>query len=273
MKIKIKEFWNKNKWNIIKVGIILSLLFICILLYNNVQNLQRQLVINEQNFIAINDSIRYEKQKNGELQASITSFIASEKQLKDLNRSLYDRIKRQEDRIISLNRSIIQLVQDTNQLRRYLVKSDSLINSILQIDENNYLAQWNLKYVYDSTNFDIFSGTTHIKVVNKHPLELIHLQTEMISRKTQIDLTWGQKIENGALRIFIQSAYPGFNVAQMEGVLIDPNTNPFFKDLVKSRRWFSGWSIGMGVSTGLNLNTGQWGLVIGPSIHYNIFNW
>ena len=130
-----------------------------------------------------------------------------------------------------------------------------------------------MTYVYDSTNFDIFLGSTRIGVVNKHPLELVHLRSELTSRVTQIDLTWGQKVENGVLRVFIQSAYPGFTVAQMEGVLIDPSTNPFLRDLMKQKRWFSGWSVGVGASAGFNVTTGKWGLVVGPTIQYNIYSW
>lgn len=274
---KIKEFfinfWKDNKWKVIITGIIFILLLICAMMYTRIQNLEHQLNISEQNIIAVNDSIKYERQKNGELQASIASYIAAEKELKNLNKDLYDKIKQQEGKVISLNNTIVQLVQDTTLLRRYLVEKETLLDSILQIDEGLYLARWGMTYSYDSTNFDIFTGSTYIKVTNMYPLELAHINSEITSRITQIDLTWGQKIEDGALRIFIQSGYPGFTVAQMEGVLIDPSTNPFFKDIMKPKRWFSGFSVGVGASAGFNLTTGKWGLVIGPSVQYNIYSW
>ena len=94
----------------------------------------------------------------------------------------------------------------------------------------------------------------------------------MINRLTQIDLTWGQKVEKDKLRIFIQSSYPGFTVAQMQGVLIDPNSNPFIKSLMKKKHWFTGFSVGLGATGGFNITTGSYGLVIGPSIIWNIYS-
>jgi len=85
-------------------------------------------------------------------------YVASEKELKELNKKLYNEIKTQKGNIISLTQTIVQLRQDSAILKRYLVKKDSTIQKLLQPDENTYIAPWQLTYRYDSTNFDVFTG-------------------------------------------------------------------------------------------------------------------
>lgn len=269
--INWEKIWSFIKSKLFVAAIIISLISLSAYQCSRIQELKRRQQISDQNQIALNDSIRYEKLKNGEFQASITSYIASEKELKELNKSLYDKIKQQSGDIFSLNNAIIQLRLDSAMLSKYLVEKDKVIQRLLKLDENTYAAPWSLSYRYDSLNYDVFTGRTYIQIGNKDPLELLHVDTEMINRLTQIDLTWGQKVEKDKLRIFIQSSYPGFNVAQMEGVLIDPNNSPYIKSLLRKKHWFSGFSVGLGVSGGFNITTGKYGLVVGPSILWNIY--
>lgn len=241
--------------------------------WQKIQELKRQSNIHEQNIIALNDSLRYERTKSGELLVSIAGYIATEKELKTLNRDLWERVRGQEGKIISLNHVIVQLRQDSTQLQKWLVEKDKKIEDLIKIDSVTYVAPWKLSYQYDSTNFDRFIGKTWINVISKDPLVLGHVNTDLISRLTQIDMTWGQKVEDDRLRVFIQSNYPGFTVAQMEGVLIDPNTNPFFKDLMKKRHWMTGFGVGPQFNIGYDFLHNKPAVNFGIGIHYNIYEW
>jgi len=270
-KIDWKKIWSFIKSKIFIAIIIIGLIILNAMQCSRIKELKRQQDISDQNNIALNDSIKYEKQKNGDLQASIAIYIASEKELKDLNRDLYDRIKEQDGRIISLGEAIVQLKQDSAILARYLVEKEKIISDLKKVDENTYVAPWSLRYQYDSLNFDVFTGRTYIGVSLKDSLKLYHLDTELIKRLTQIDLIWGQKVEKGQYRVFLQSGYPGFTAAQLQGVLIDPNTNRDIKRLIKEKHWFPGFTIGLGATGGFNITTGKYGLVVGPTITWNIY--
>jgi len=277
--MNLKTFFTKLKtllptiWKYLPIATILLLLMISAYQCKRINDLKNKQVISNQNITALNDSIKYEKTKNGSIQASIASFIATEKELKDLNKNLADQVKEQSGTIVSLNESLVKLSQDTDVLRKYLVEKESKIEELLKIDDHTYAAPWILTYRYDSLDYDIFEGKTYIGVTNKDPLELVHANTELTKRTTQIDLIWGQKVENDKLRVFIQSKYPGFTVAQLSGVLIDPSSDPFFKDLYKKKHWFSGFSVGIGATGGFNVTSGGYGLVIGPTLSWNIYNW
>jgi hypothetical protein len=271
------SWWERIKAGIKRYAIVaLIILVLCAILgvqYAKIKELERNKQISDQNIIALNDSLRVERDKNGELVVSIAGYISTEKELKTINKELYDRVQAQKGDIISLNHVIVQLVQDTTLLKKYIKEKDKKIRELLLIGKDTYVAPWSLTYAYDSTNFDVFTGKTTIKVKSLDPLTLTHEDTELISRKTQIDLAWGQKVENGVLRVFIISKYPGFNVAQMEGVLIDPNTNPLIKKLMKEKHWFTGFSVGIGTAAGFNVTDGKYGLVIGPTLTWNIYRW
>lgn len=268
--------WNKI-FTFIKGKLFISIVIIGLIAFSSMQcsqikELKRKKEISDQNWIATKDSLRFERKKNGELLVSIAGYISTEKELKDLNKSLWEKIKGQEGEIISLNHVVILLKQDTALLRKYLSEKDKKIEKLLKVDSVTYIAPWSLTYKYDKNNFDIFTGKTYIGISKKDPLELVHFDTELISRLTQIDLVWGQKVEKDVLRVFVQSNYPGFTVSQMSGVLIDPLDWP---DLFKQpkRHWFQGVSIGVGITGGWNFITQKSSIVIGPTISYSIYTW
>jgi len=270
-KIDWKKIWTFIKSRVFTILIIVGLIMFSAWQCSRIEELKRQRDISEQNDIAMRDSLKFERKKNGELEVSITAYVASVKDLKELNEDLWRRVKAQDGEVVFLNRVIMQLKQDSAQLANALDEKNKVIEKLLQIDENTYIAGWTLPFKYDSTNFDVFKGRTYIKVTNKDPLELAHMDTELLNRLTQIDLTWGQEVVKGKLRVFVTSAYPGFTVKSMEGVMIDPNDNAYIKSLLKKKHWFQGFGVGPQVTMGFNVTTGKYGLVLGGGLHYTIY--
>lgn len=238
--------------------------------YQRSQNLKRKLVIADQNQYALNDTIRTITKQNGDLQSSIGGFISKEKDLKKLNKDLYNEVQSEKGKIVTLNKVIIKLKQDSAILNNHLNELETKVGEIEKINDSTYSAPWTLAFDYDSLNYDRFSGKTMIGLYAGIPK---HLNTTLLSREIQIKLTWGQKIEDDKLRVFVNSSYPGFITSDLQGVLIDPNTNPYIKKLIKKKRWFTGFSIGIGTTVGYNLFTGGPAFVVGPSFQWTIYNW
>lgn len=266
----------KNIVEFINSKIFLIIIIIVLLGYASIQttSLYKTKIdnlIKEQNIEALNDSIRLVKKQNNTLEFSITSFIASEKELKKLNEDLYKKVKAQDGKIMSLTSSVIKLKQDSITLQKALNESKKIIEELKQIDSNTFVANWTLPYDFGNNNYDIFKGSTYIKVLNKSPLLISHFDTKLISRETQINLIWGQKIENNKLRIFVESNYPGFTVESLQGVLIDPNDNKYIKSLIKQRRWFNGFHVGVGITGGYDILDRNITFVFGPTLTYSFF--
>lgn len=272
---KIWKFIKNIKKEIYYALVLIILLIIIAQQCSSNHNLKREKQISDQNADAAKNELLIEKKKNGELLVSVSGYIATEKELKTLNKQLWEKVKAQDGQIISLSHSIILLKQDSTMLAKYLVEKDKLIEKLIKIDSNTYAAPWKLTYVYDkdTNNYDIFTGKTYIAVSNKNPLELVHVDTKLIERLTKIDLSWGQKVEKDKLRVFIDSKYPGFTVQQLEGVLLDPNSNPFIKDLIKKKHFFTGFSLGPNISVGYNFIQNEPALIIGFGLQYNIYQW
>lgn len=282
---KVWEFLNSKVF----LYILLSILFLFILNYcNSYKDERRQNIINEQNISALKDSITMEKTKNGELQASILGFISTVDELESLNESLYKEIKEQNGEVLSLNRVIIGLEQDKKTLSDRLNELESIVGQPMFINDSVFSVSWTLRYDWDDNNFDIFKGNTYLSTSIKPGISILniddltieeilsinHLNTEMVNRETQIELVFGQKIEDNKLRVFVQSNYPGFSASSLEGVLIDPSSSPYMKQLMKTRQWFPNtWTIGVGPSFGYDILNSKPYLGVGVNLNYNIYQW
>jgi hypothetical protein len=262
-----------------------------------VRDLERQNNIKEQNIIALKDTVRMERTKSGTLQASVAGFISSEKSLKKLNADLYKEVQDQKGSVISLNKIVFQLKQDTSQLRSRLNYLESVMSQPIQINDSTYNIVWQLNYEWDSINYDEYIGETTIGITTKQttPLsilmggkspiyqfnntfnelfELTHYNTRLLERSTQIGLTFGQEIVDDRLRVFVSTKYPGFTAMSMQGWMIDPNTDPDIKKLMKKKKWIPNtWSVGGGPSFGYNVLSGKPYLGIGVNISYNLLQW
>lgn len=263
-------------WTFLNSRIFVIILIVLLIMFaagecRRIMSLKTEIDVHDQNISALKDSLKFERTKNGALLVSIDGYIATEKELKSLNKGLWDEVTAQKGKVISLTNLVVVLKQDSLQLTKTIDKLNTIIGTMLKIDDSTFVAPWTLAFTYDSTNYDVFRGRTQVGISSKDPLILRHKNTYLLERKTQIELTWGEKVEKGKLRIFVKSNYPGFTVKSMEGVLIDPNNNPLFKDLMKKRHWFTGFGIGPELSTGWNILQAKPAIVVGVGIHYNIY--
>lgn len=228
----------------------------------------------EQNIIASNDTAKYYKNKNGELVTEKTLLILSIKELKKEKNELYDKIKDQVGSIISLNSVILSLKQDTTLLREKLRNSNT--KPPTKINDSTWVVNWDLLYKWDDANFDNYVGRTKIGISGNVPLNTIKIidkGSELTQRTSNIDLTFGEKVVDGKYNVYVVTSYPGLTAKSLEGVFIDPNTNDNIKKLIKKKHWFTGWSVGIGVVPGYNLIDGKFGLTVGPTLNFNIYQW
>jgi len=251
-----------------------------------IRDAQRIEDINQQNISALTDTIKIERTKSGNLEQSIAGYVLSEKNLKKMNEDLYNKVKDEKGKVISLSHATIQLRQEMAGLQEHINYLESMMGQPIQINDSTFQIPWLLKYDWDLLNFDVYNGQTFVgltikpgytwreAIADKNVIKLTHHKTEMVDRLSQVDLTFGQKIENDQLRIFITTKYPGFTATSLSGVLIDPNTNPYIKDLMKKKKWIPNtWSVGVGPSFGYDVLTLKPYLGIGVTINYNLLQW
>jgi len=258
-----------NKYFIIAIVV---LVVICAFQYNSISKMKRSAVIDKQNISALNDTLKIEKKKNGEVSSSIDGYIANLNQLRTLNNMLWNNIVEEKGKVLSMSSTVLRLQQDSAKLASLVDSLKAKIGTI-KVNDSTFYADWTLPYKYDTSNYDTFYGRTVVTGDCKDGLSIRHKQTYMLNRDSKISLTFGQKVEDGKLRVFINTKYPGLQAESLQGVLIDPSTNPFFKDLMKKKHWFNGWSVGPSISVGWSITDARPSLVVGASIQYSIYTW
>lgn len=276
--VKTKEIMTtwQAVWAFLNSRLFLIILIVLLLLvglgeYRRIVDLKQDVARHEQNNAALTDSLHFERSRNGDLTASISGYIASEKELKDLNRELYDKVKKQEGQILTLTNTVVTMKQDSASLAG-LVDSLNVVIGELKKDGDKYTAPWSIAYKFDEKNGFKVVGSTVVQVTSVEPFQMRHDTTYLREYENRIALTYGQKVEDDKLRVFIQSNYPGFSVEAMEGVLIDPNDWP---QLVKpsKRHWFTGFGVGPNITMGYDFVNAKPGLLLGVGIQYNIYQW
>jgi hypothetical protein len=235
-------------------------------------DLKRENKIKDQNISAAKDSVNSYKNKNGELVSEKAIWVLTEKQLKEENFGLYQKVRDQEGRIISLNNSVFLLKQDTAILHDTIRYLKSVIGKAVQINEITWGLPWELNYKWDKVNFDQFIGHTIVQwdSVNK---QVVHKNTLLDKRISNIELTFGEKVVNGNYNVYVTSSYPGLSVKSLEGFFTDPNSNKDIKSLMEKNHWFTGLGVGPNISLGYDPFVQKPGLIIGVGLNYNIYQW
>ena len=267
------------KFNLKYIPYIVAVIAIVIagFFYQRTQSLKLQEKLREQNYAAQTDSIRLDhNKKTGELEASKAAFVTKAGDLENFNKELADDLENTQGEVVTLSRVVVQLKQDTSVLRAALISTPQ--EPVTELSDSTYNINWVLMYQYDSLNYDKYRGVSNIKIDIdstriEHPINVKHNFTEILERESQIEFTFGQKVEDNQLRVFIRSKYPGFKPIQLEGVLIDPNSNPYIKGLMKKKHWFTGFGVGPSISLGYDFMNARPAVILGVGIHYSIYTW
>jgi len=280
-----KAIWAFVNSKFLGYGIALILVIFIAQTCSNLSKAKQDAANAHQNIIALKDTLHKEKLKTGELQFSIAGYVSTIDDLKNLNKGLYEEVEKQKGTVINLNRLTILLQQDKYDLEKYIDSLKLIISQPIKINDTTYIIPWNLPFTYDSTNFDIWTGQTKIGLtmsktapriftLNSNISELpkfdfsqiavTNLGTEMISRKTQIELVYGQKYVGKKLVVFANSKYPGFSIVNMEGWTVPEPPK---------KHWFTGFSVNFGIMPTYDFVNAKPTIVFGPSFGYTIYQW
>ena len=208
---EIMKTWQAV-WAFLNSRLFLIILIVLLLLvglgeYKRIVDLKQDVARHEQNNSALTDSLHFERSKNGDLLVSIDGYISSEKELKDLNRELYDEVRKQKGQILMLSNTIVTMRQDSASLAEHVDSLEVLIGE-LKKDGDKYTAPWSIAYNFDEKNGFKVVGSTVVQVTSVEPFEMRHDSTYLTSYENRIGITYGQKVEDNKLRVFIQSNYP-----------------------------------------------------------------
>lgn len=235
--------------------IIVILLLLCGFMVKKTSNLRTRLETSEQNTKALSDSVRVEKNKNGQLVSSKNILISDKNHLKELNSELSAELKKEKGKVFQLNK-IIATIGETK------IKTIYIENTLIEYPEGVMGLEWNYDTIFDQSNSRHISGISKFKLDS---VNIVPLTTEINKDVISFKLITGLKEKDDNLEIFVRSDYPGFDVIELDGAVIDPKKHPILKKFTTKKRFSIGPYIGIGVSNTVIPST-----QIGIGVQYNL---
>jgi hypothetical protein len=249
---------NKNLTMFI-AGIVVALLFLnqC----NRIENLKNDVKIAQQiadrnlnNFLAAQDTIQTERNINGNLISSISSYEYTLDQLVEDNEELLELYNKE----LAINDEYKKI---NNLISAQLEIKDSIISaSKVTMDNDSIKVDLIDNKEWDKYNWRNFRG----QVVLYPKDSLYFVKRSVFDIQQGISLKMAILDINGRSQLKITSPYPNLTFTNIENINIvnDRLNRPSIKK--------GGWSIGLGVSYGINLNNQQV-ISYGPSIGIGLY--
>lgn len=255
--------WIKNlkltKTDILYIGLIV---FILLFLHqcNSNASLKREIkqvevVANRElnNYKASQDTIRIERNKNGELVAQKLAYEFDINSLTESNRKAIADYQKS----LNLNKDI----KNINSLLRAEIKlRDSIINSkgsVVVTSDSTSTINFSDTKNWDKYNWRRFNGT--IDVLRSKETNGLSVTSSKFNYEQGIELKAAILNENGVNSLKITTPYPGIEFTNIE------NINLVNDKLNQKNEKKAGWSVGIGVGYGLNLTPNSV-ITVGPQI-------
>lgn len=236
-----------NKENI-KQFINLAILFILILLLiqycNRSDKYFVELEMLKQNLQAQNDSIRKILYKDSSKQYQKQVFIVNnQKDLEKWNRGLYKELQNIKGNVKQISNTQIFINSNIKNL-------ETKISS--KKDTNTKLTDLSLVWTIDTTfsegNWKKLKGKTNLIIDSSN--NILSFNNNLLEDNIGIKLQTGLiKNNKGQWEIFVKSKYPGFNITELEGAIINDEQN--FK-LFTKKSWKPAIHTGVGLGFGYN---------------------
>jgi len=214
-------------------------------------NLSDEVKINSMNQKAISDSVRVEKDKNGILVFEKSTLVASKKELKELNSNLYNEVKELKDNPKIIIKNTLTVIHDTIKTLTY----------ITNYPDGSIGLRWNYDSTFSEGNFQKLAGETRFKYVGD---SLDVIGTSINRNEFGMSVITGLKKGDDTYEIFVKSSYPGFEILNIEGAIID-------KSMISTDE--SSWVVGPNIGYGIALSPSgsiNHGIVIGVGVTYNM---
>jgi len=258
----IRDFKSKistTMWVFIGfIVLILMLLQQCNLNSSLKQDIKNIKTVSEReinNYNAIKDTIKFERNKNKELVAAKLAYEYDVNTLTNENKKIIN------DYQNSLN--LVSDIKKINSLLKVNIKTrDSIINSnltIINVNDSMSILKFNDEKNWDKYNWRRFYSTINL---SKGKDTMIVTNSSFVFEQG-IELKVAILNDKGVKSLKITSPYPNIEFTNIE------NINLVNDKLNQKNEKKAGWSIGVGIGYGLNLTPGSV-INLGPSVNIGL---
>lgn len=237
----------------------------------------------EQNICAYKDSLTTSKNKEGELQYNMGLLAATNDDLSLLSDELADEVEKQKGKVIYLSKINAELHDSITEISN---KSKGSSVTVKANADGTQDIDWSYEVHYDEFNSRQMEGKARIgfhddSVIVKTTItdigDSIRIEIPVIDEdnvvicipKDIIRMSFStglEEAEDGKMKIYLKSDYPGFTPTKIEGALIDPQESELIKSYFPRKRFVVGPMIGGGLTSDIKLS-----IFIGVGVTYKIF--
>jgi hypothetical protein len=226
------------KKDFIYIGIIIALLLGGLYGWDLYKNSKDQNAIDSQNLSASRDSVRIYVNKWGEEVTIKNVLIADKEDLKQINKSLFEDMKRIEGKVKYIS-SIVTEIKNEEPI--------VITNTIKEYPDGIKELSWNFKKDFDSTNSRILEGNSKFLIdTTKGKMEIIDKGTTISRDEMRMKLTTGVTESDSTYQIFVKTDYPGVKFTKIEGSVLNKNMLLKYKE--------PSVIIGPSISAGMGIN-------------------
>jgi len=204
------------------------------------------------------DTIKIERNKNGDLVAQKLSYEYDINSLTDANKKAIADYQR------ALN--LTKDIRNVNSLLRTEIRiKDSIINSkgsVITLSDSTSNIKFNDVKNWDKYNWRRFNGT--VDVLRNKQTNAISVIGSRFDFEQGIELKMAILNDNGVNSLRITTPYPGINFTNIE------NINLVNDKLNQKNEKKAGWSVGVGAGFGINLTPNQV-ISVGPQIGIGLY--
>ena len=235
MKVSLKSLWDNFKMHVIYICIILVMIAFLATSINKCSNVSGEY---KHNIEALNDTIKYYQDKNGNLVATKLAFESDINTLKLLNENLYNQI----DSLKLKKNNVKQLIYVGGEISRpesdstYIISHDTInkgFNKEFNFNDTYRTLEGNVDYKNDSLG--------------------VHINKDVV----YFDYTVAMDKDN---KIYVKSTNPYVKYKEISGFTLPSK---------KEKRWV----VGPSATYGYDILHNNMSLSIGASITYKIISW
>lgn len=231
--------------------------------YTKSNKLEDELMVSTQNTKALKDVLRTNKDRVGTLEYSKSVLISNNKELGELNADLSNELKKVKGDVYELT------------ILNGVIKSDTIRitdNTINVENDSTYNIEWEYNKKFNNDNRRYLKGQTRFTLSNKNNhFEFKPMNTLILNDEIHLKITQGIREKDGKLEVFAKSDYPGFELADINSVIIDPQKNPVFKKYNKKSKFNFSIYVGYGITYDFKSNKALDGVQGGIGWSYSPF--
>jgi len=232
------------------------------------ERLQTEISTRDANIIALKDSIRTEKLRNGAVQQVKASLVAEMSDLKKMNIELYEAVKEQRTQVFYMSKLTASI---NDKLKNFSGGGEHTYDPVTGKD----MISWKFDTVSKEWNRKL-QGFTSFKIVSDcKGYKIDHIGSTITDFSQNFKITTGLKESEkypGNLEIFVSSTYPGMVFTDIQGSVVNPNDFKKYLPSEKPKNFTVGPYIGIGYDLLKKEPTVVPSINLGFGLQYKIFS-